>query len=363
MSVFKDKVLLITGGTGSFGNAVLRRFLTSDIKEIRIFSRDEKKQDDMRHHLQAQHPEQASKVKFYIGNVRNRESVDVAMRGVDYVFAAAALKQVPSCEFFPMEAAMTNVMGTSNVLLSAIDHGVKNVVVLSTDKAAYPINAMGISKALMEKVAIAKGRELGEGAQTTICCTRYGNVMASRGSVIPLWVEQIMLGKSITITDPNMTRFMMTLDDAVDLVVYAFTHGHNGDLFVQKAPAATLDVLAEALKQIYSRIDPKYGETEVKIIGTRHGEKLYETLVTREEMAKAIDCGNYYRIPCDTRDLNYDKFFVEGNEKVSTIEDYHSHNTTRLDVEGMKEQLMRLRFIQEDLGLIERAKSKEIRSE
>ncbi|MDE6820698.1 MULTISPECIES: polysaccharide biosynthesis protein [Bacteroides] len=363
MSVFKDKVLLITGGTGSFGNAVLRRFLTSDIKEIRIFSRDEKKQDDMRHHLQAQYPEQASKVKFYIGNVRNRESVDVAMRGVDYVFAAAALKQVPSCEFFPMEAAMTNVMGTSNVLLSAIDHGVKNVVVLSTDKAAYPINAMGISKALMEKVAIAKGRELGEGAQTTICCTRYGNVMASRGSVIPLWVEQIMLGKSITITDPNMTRFMMTLDDAVDLVIYAFTHGHNGDLFVQKAPAATLDVLAEALKQIYSKIDPKYGETEVKVIGTRHGEKLYETLVTREEMAKAIDCGNYYRIPCDTRDLNYDKFFVEGNEKVSTIEDYHSHNTARLDVEGMKEQLMRLRFIQEDLGLIERAKSKEIRSE
>ena len=363
MSVFKDKVLLITGGTGSFGNAVLRSFLTSDIKEIRIFSRDEKKQDDMRHHLQAQYPEQASKVKFYIGNVRNRESVDVAMRGVDYVFAAAALKQVPSCEFFPMEAAMTNVMGTSNVLLSAIDHRVKNVVVLSTDKAAYPINAMGISKALMEKVAIAKGRELGEGAQTTICCTRYGNVMASRGSVIPLWVEQIMLGKSITITDPNMTRFMMTLDDAVDLVIYAFTHGHNGDLFVQKAPAATLDVLAEALKQIYSKIDPKYGETEVKVIGTRHGEKLYETLVTREEMAKAIDCGNYYRIPCDSRDLNYDKFFVEGNEKVSAIEDYHSHNTARLDVEGMKEQLMRLRFIQEDLGLIERAKSKEIRSE
>lgn len=363
MSIFKDKVLLITGGTGSFGNAVLRRFLTSDIKEIRIFSRDEKKQDDMRHHLQAQYPEQASKVKFYIGNVRNRESVDVAMRGVDYVFAAAALKQVPSCEFFPMEAAMTNVMGTSNVLLSAIDHRVKNVVVLSTDKAAYPINAMGISKALMEKVAIAKGRELGEGAQTTICCTRYGNVMASRGSVIPLWVEQIMLGKSITITDPNMTRFMMTLDDAVDLVIYAFTHGHNGDLFVQKAPAATLDVLAEALKQIYSKIDPKYGETEVKVIGTRHGEKLYETLVTREEMAKAIDCGNYYRIPCDSRDLNYDKFFVEGNEKVSAIEDYHSHNTARLDVEGMKEQLMRLRFIQEDLGLIERAKSKEIRSE
>ena len=311
----------------------------------------------MRHHLQN------PKVKFYIGNVRDRQSVDGAMMGVDYVFSAAALKQVPSCEFFPLQAVQTNVIGTDNVLESAIAHGVKNVVVLSTDKAAYPINAMGISKALMEKVAIAKGRELGEGAQTTICCTRYGNVMASRGSVIPLWVEQIMLGKSITITDPNMTRFMMTLDDAVDLVIYAFTHGHNGDLFVQKAPAATLDVLAEALKQIYSKIDPKYGETEVKVIGTRHGEKLYETLVTREEMAKAIDCGNYYRIPCDSRDLNYDKFFVEGNEKVSAIEDYHSHNTARLDVEGMKEQLMRLRFIQEDLGLIERAKSKEIRSE
>lgn len=363
MSVFKDKVLLITGGTGSFGNAVLRRFLTSDIKEIRIFSRDEKKQDDMRHHLQAQYPEQANKVKFYIGNVRNRESVDVAMRGVDYVFAAAALKQVPSCEFFPMEATMTNVVGTDNVLLSAIEHGVKNVVVLSTDKAAYPINAMGISKALMEKVAIAKGRELGEGAGTTICCTRYGNVMASRGSVIPLWVEQIMAGKPITITDPNMTRFMMTLDDAVDLVIYAFTHGHNGDLFVQKAPAATLEVLAEALKQIYSKMNPVYGETEVKVIGTRHGEKLYETLVTREEMAKAIDMGNYYRIPCDNRDLNYDKFFTEGNEDISKIEDYHSHNTGRLDVEGMKEQLMRLRFIQEDLGLIPRAKARDIRSE
>ena len=363
MSVFEGKNLLITGGTGSFGNAVLRRFLTSDIKEIRIFSRDEKKQDDMRHHLQAAYPEAASKVKFYIGNVRNRESVDVAMRGVDYVFAAAALKQVPSCEFFPMEATMTNVVGTNNVLLSAIDYGVKNVVVLSTDKAAYPINAMGISKALMEKVAIAKGRELGENATTTICCTRYGNVMASRGSVIPLWVEQMMAGKPITITDPNMTRFMMTLDDAVDLVIYAFTHGHNGDLFVQKAPAATLEVLAEALKQIYSKVEPQYGETEVKVIGTRHGEKLYETLVTREEMAKAIDMGNYYRIPCDTRDLNYDKFFTEGNEDMTKIEDYHSHNTARLDVEGMKEQLLRLRFIQEDLGLIPRAKARDIRSE
>lgn len=357
MSVFKNKVLLITGGTGSFGNAVLRRFLDSDIKEIRIFSRDEKKQDDMRHMLQN------PKVKFYIGNVRNKTSVDVAMRGVDYVFSAAALKQVPSCEFFPMEATRTNVLGTENVLLSAVEHGVKNVVVLSTDKAAYPINAMGISKALMEKVAIAKGRELGENAQTTICCTRYGNVMASRGSVIPLWVEQMMDGKPITITDPNMTRFMMTLDDAVDLVVYAFTHAHNGDLFVQKAPAATLATLATALKEIYAQIDPKYGDTEVKVIGTRHGEKLYETLVTREEMVRAIDMGNYFRIPCDSRDLNYDKFFVEGSETVSVTEDYHSHNTQQLDVEGMKKQLMRLRFIQEDLGLIERAKTKDIRSE
>lgn len=357
MSVFKDKVLLITGGTGSFGNAVLRRFLDSDIKEIRIFSRDEKKQDDMRHALQN------PKVKFYIGNVRNKTSVDIAMRGVDYVFSAAALKQVPSCEFFPIEATYTNVLGTENVLLSAIEHGVKNVVVLSTDKAAYPINAMGISKALMEKVAIAKGRELGEGAQTTICCTRYGNVMASRGSVIPLWVEQMEEGKPITITDPNMTRFMMTLDDAVDLVIYAFTHGHNGDLFVQKAPAATLDVLAEALKQVYSKVNPKYADTEIKVIGTRHGEKLYETLVTREEMFRSIDMGNYYRIPCDTRDLNYDKFFTEGNEDISKIEDYHSHNTKRLSVEEMKDLLLKLRFIREDLGLQPRAKARDIRSE
>lgn len=357
MSIFNDKVLLITGGTGSFGNAVLRRFLDSDIKEIRILSRDEKKQDDMRHKLQN------PKVKYYIGDVRNRESVDIAMRGVDYVFSAAALKQVPSCEFFPMEATRTNVEGTNNVLLSAIEHGVKNVVVLSTDKAAYPINAMGISKALMEKVAIAKGRELGEGATTTICCTRYGNVMASRGSVIPLWVDQMMKGNPITITDPEMTRFMMTLDDAVDLVIYAFTHGHNGDLFVQKAPAATLSTLTEALKEIYSNVDPKYGETDVKIIGTRHGEKLYETLVTREEMAKAIDMGNYYRIPADTRDLNYDKYFTEGEGSLTTVEEYHSHNTQRLDVDGMKEQLMRLRFVQADLGLIEGEQSKEIRSE
>ena len=351
MSIFKDKVLLITGGTGSFGNAVLRRFLDSDIKEIRIFSRDEKKQDDMRHALQN------PKVKFYIGNVRDKGSVDVAMKGVNYVFSAAALKQVPSCEFFPIEAVNTNVMGTENVLNSAIEHGVESVVVLSTDKAAYPINAMGMSKALMEKVAVAKGRELGEGAKTTICCTRYGNVMASRASEIPLWVEQMMEGKHITITDPNMTRFMMTLDDAVDLVIYAFTHAHNGDLFVQKAPAATLETLATALKEIYKT------DTEVKIIGTRHGEKLYETLVTREEMVRAVDMGDYYRIPCDTRDLNYDKFFTKGNEEVSKIEDYHSHNTRRLDVEGMKELLMKLRFIREDMGLEARAKAREIRSE
>lgn len=357
MSVFKDKVLLITGGTGSFGNAVLRRFLDSDIKEIRIFSRDEKKQDDMRHKLQS------PKIKYFIGDVRNKESVDIAMRGVDYVFSAAALKQVPSCEFFPMEATRTNVEGTNNVLLSAIEHGVKNVVVLSTDKAAYPINAMGISKALMEKVAIAKGRELGEDAETTICCTRYGNVMASRGSVIPLWVDQMKNGKPITITDPEMTRFMMTLDDAVDLVVYAFINGHNGDLFVQKAPAASLYTLAQALKELYAKVDPKYGETEVKVIGTRHGEKLYETLVTREEMSKAIDMGHYYRIPCDTRDLNYDKYYTEGNGSLTTIEEYHSHNTDRLDVEGMKEELLRLRFVRQDLGLEPADESKEIRSE
>ena len=290
MSIFKDKVLLITGGTGSFGNAVLRRFLDSDIREIRIFSRDEKKQDDMRHRFQN------PKIKFYIGNVRNRESVDIAMTGVDYVFSAAALKQVPSCEFFPMEAVRTNIEGTNNVLLSAIEHKVKKVVVLSTDKAAYPINAMGISKAMMERVAIAKARELGDGAETVICCTRYGNVMASRGSVIPLWVDQMMEGLPITITDPGMTRFMITLDDAIDLVLFAFTHGHNGDMFVQKAPAATLSTLVTALKEIYAEVDPKYGETEVKVIGTRHGEKQYETLVTREEMARAVDMGDYHHI-------------------------------------------------------------------
>lgn len=364
MSIFKDKTLLITGGTGSFGNMVLKRFLESDIKEIRIFSRDEKKQDDMRHHLQSTYaPEVANKVKFYIGDVRDRQSIDIVMRGgVDYIFSAAALKQVPSCEFFPMQAVETNVYGTNNVLESAIEHGVKNVVVLSTDKAAYPINAMGISKAMMEKVAIAKGRQLGPNAGTTICCTRYGNVMASRGSVIPLWVDQMEEGKPITITDPKMTRFMMTLNDAVDLVVYAFEHGQNGDLFVQKAPAATLDVLAEALKQTYAKISPKYGETEVKVIGTRHGEKLYETLVTREEMARAIDCGDYYRIPCDGRDLNYDK--VEGgNPDIDKVEEYHSHNTRRLTIEEMKGLLLKLTFIREDLGLQPRAHSKEIRSE
>lgn len=363
MSIFDNKTLLITGGTGSFGNMVLKRFLNSDIREIRIFSRDEKKQDDMRHHLQAMYPEQAKKVKFYIGDVRDRQSIDVAMRGgVDYIFSAAALKQVPSCEFFPMQAVETNIIGTNNVLESAIAHGVKNIVVLSTDKAAYPINAMGISKALMEKVAVAKARQLGEDAKTTICCTRYGNVMASRGSVIPLWVDQMEEGKPITITDPQMTRFMMTLNDAVDLVIYAFEHGKNGDLFVQKAPAATLDVLAEALRQTYAQIDPKYGRTEIKVIGTRHGEKLYETLVTREEMARAIDMGNYFRIPCDGRDLNYDK--VEGgNPDIDKMEEYHSHNTRRLTVEEMKELLLKLTFIREDLGLQPRTHAKEIRSE
>lgn len=335
--MFKNKTLLITGGTGSFGNAVLNRFLDSDIKEIRIFSRDEKKQDDMRHRLNN------PKVKFYIGDVRDKRSVDGAMMGVDYVFHAAALKQVPSCEFFPTQAVRTNVFGTENVLDSAIQYGVKNVVVLSTDKAAYPINAMGISKAMMEKVAIAKGRSLGNDARTTICCTRYGNVMASRGSVIPLWVKQMNNGEDITVTDPNMTRFMMTLEDAVDLVIYAFQNGENGDLFVQKAPAATLDVLAEALKQLY-KID-----TTVRVIGTRHGEKLYETLVTREEMAKHIDMGNYYRIPCDNRDLNYNKYFKEGEEKISQIDDYHSHNTKRLDVDGMQQLLLKLPLIRKDI--------------
>lgn len=335
--MFTDKVLLITGGTGSFGNAVLKRFLNTAIKEIRIFSRDEKKQDDMRHQLQN------SKVKFYIGDVRDKRSVDVAMQNVDFVFHAAALKQVPSCEFFPMQAVQTNVLGTANVLDSAIQYGVRNVLVLSTDKACYPINAMGISKAMMEKVAIAKGRELGLNAKTTICCTRYGNVMASRGSVIPLFIDQIKSQKDITVTDPYMTRFMMTLDDAVDLVLYAFKNGVNGDLFVQKAPAATLNTLSKALLELYD------SESKVKVIGTRHGEKLYESLVTREEIARADDMGDYYRIPCDERDLNYDKYFNEGEEAISNFEDYHSHNTLQLNIQEMKELLLKLDMIKNDL--------------
>ena len=335
--MFKNKTLLITGGTGSFGNAVLNRFLNTEIKEIRIFSRDEKKQDDMRHRLNN------PKVKFYIGDVRNKRSVDNAMRGVDFIFHAAALKQVPSCEFFPIEAVNTNVLGTQNVLDSAVEFGVKRMIVLSTDKAAYPINAMGISKAMMEKVAIAKARTLGDDAETTICCTRYGNVMASRGSVIPLWIDQMKAGKDITITDANMTRFMMTLEDAVDLVIYAFNNGKNGDLFVQKAPAATLSVLAQALIDLYQL------PTKIRSIGTRHGEKLYETLVTREEMAKSEDMGNYYRIPADNRDLNYNQYFDEGQEKISKIDDYHSHNTHLLDVEGMKKLLLKLDIVKEDV--------------
>jgi UDP-glucose 4-epimerase len=339
MSIFNNKILLITGGTGSFGNAVLKRFLDSNIKEIRIFSRDEKKQDDMRHVLQN------PKVKFYIGNVRDKRSVDNAMRDVDYVFHAAALKQVPSCEFFPIEAVNTNVLGTQNVLDSAIEYGIKKIIILSTDKAAYPINAMGISKAMMEKVAIAKARSLGTSVQTTICCTRYGNVMASRGSVIPLFIDQIHSNKDLTLTDPNMTRFMMTLDDAVDLVLYAFEHGQNGDLFVQKAPAATIEVLAQAIIDLYQ------SESAIKVIGTRHGEKLYETLVTREEMSRAYDMGNYFKIPADNRDLNYDKYFKDGEKTITEIEDYHSHNTMRLDIEGMKKLLLKLSLVRDDLGL------------
>jgi len=337
MNEFIGKILLITGGTGSFGNAVLHRFVNSDLKEIRIFSRDEKKQDDMRHELQNK------KVKFYIGDVRDKRSVDGVMHNVDYIFHAAALKQVPSCEFFPMQAVRTNVLGTENVLDSAIYHGVKKIVVLSTDKACYPINAMGISKAMMEKVAIAKGRALREQGNTLICATRYGNVMASRGSVIPLWIEQIKAGKDITITDPNMTRFMMTLDDAVDLVLYAFTNGYNGDLFIQKAPAATLEILAKALKELF-KVD-----TNIRVIGTRHGEKLYESLLTREEMAKAIDMGKHFRIPCDERDLNYSKYFVEGQNDVKDITDYHSHNTYRLNIEEMKTLLLKLDIIKSEM--------------
>ena len=330
LNMFANKTLLITGGTGSFGNAVLSRFLNTDIKEIRIFSRDEKKQDDMRHYFNN------PRLKFYIGDVRDHKSIDVAMSDVDYVFHAAALKQVPSCEFFPMEAFKTNVIGTENVLASAIQNKVKKVIVLSTDKACYPINAMGISKAMMEKVAIAKARSLSSTAETVICCTRYGNVMASRGSVIPLWINQINNGINITITDPEMTRFMMSLNDAVDLVIYAFQNGRNGDLFVQKAPAATLSVLSKAIHELLNVPE------NVHIIGTRHGEKMYESLVTREEMAKSEDLGEYYRIPFDGRDLNYNKYFEEGEEKLSAFDDYHSHNTPRLNVEEMKELLKKL---------------------
>lgn len=335
--MFKNKTLLITGGTGSFGNAVLDRFLDTDIKEIRIFSRDEKKQDDMRHRLNN------PKVNFYIGNVRDKRSVDNVVRGVDFIFHAAALKQVPSCEFFPIEAVNTNVLGTQNVLDSAFDLDVKSMIVLSTDKAVYPINAMGISKAMMEKVMQAKARSMDPDSNTVFCGTRYGNVMASRGSVIPLFVEQIKAGKDITVTDPNMTRFMMTLEDAVDLVIYAFQHGENGDMFIQKSPASTIADLARALIEMYQ------SESKVRVIGTRHGEKLYETLVNREEMAKAFDMGNYYRVPADNRGLNYDRYFNEGEEKVSLIEDYNSHNTRRLDVEGTKELLLKLPMIRRDI--------------
>jgi UDP-glucose 4-epimerase len=332
-----SNILLITGGTGSFGNAVLRRFLNDDFfKEIRILSRDEKKQDDMRLFYKSE------KIKYYLGDTRNKSAVSTAMRGVDFVFQAAALKQVPSCEFFPMEAVKTNVIGAENVLDCAIDCGVKNVVVLSTDKAVYPINAMGMSKALSEKLMVAKSRGL-NGTNQIFSGTRYGNVMASRGSVIPLFIEQIKAGKSLSITDPEMTRFMMTLDDAVELVWFAFNNAQNGDMFVQKAPAATVEVLAIALRELYNSSNP------INIIGTRHGEKLFETLVNREEMAKAIDMGNYYRIPADNRDLNYGKYFTDGESKVSEIADYTSHNTARLDVEGMKKLLLKLPIIRRDV--------------
>jgi len=333
--MFKDKVLLIAGGTGSFGNAVLRRFLTSDIKEIRIFSRDELKQDNMRKFYND------DKLKFYIGDVRDKNSLSDAMRGVDYVFHAAALKQVPSCEFYPMQAVKTNIIGTENVLNAAISAKVKKVIVLSTDKAVYPINAMGISKAMMERVAVSKGRNV---KNTIIICTRYGNVMASRGSVIPLFIEQLRNGNPITITDPNMTRFMMSLDQAVDLVLYAFKNGQSGDVFVQKAPAASIKLLANTIKNIFGK--PKY---KIKTIGTRHGEKLYETLLTKEEMVKAIDMGEYFRIPADLKDLNYNQFFEEGEEVITESSEYHSHNTHRLNEEELTKLLLNLREIQDDL--------------
>ena len=342
MSAFNNATLMITGGTGSFGSTVLKHFLDSDLKEIRIFSRDEKKQDDMRHELQAKHPKQAGKVKFYIGDVRNPRSVQDAMPGVDYIFHAAALKQVPSCEFFPMEAVRTNVEGTDNVLHAAIQAGVKRVVCLSTDKAAYPINAMGISKAMMERVIYANARVAAERGNTTICCTRYGNVMCSRGSVIPLFINQIKAGKPITITDPGMTRFLMNLDEAVDLVMFAFQHANPGDLFIQKADASTIGDLAKAVQQLF-------GDTGTSIIGTRHGEKLYETLMTCEERLRSEDMGNYYRVCADSRDLNYDKFVVNGNVKTMADEAYTSHNTTRLDVQGTEKKILTTDYVQEEL--------------
>ena len=345
MSLFTNKTLLITGGTGSFGNAVLNRFLRTDIGEIRIFSRDEKKQDDMRHEFQAKMPEVAEKIKFYIGDVRDLSSVKNAMHGVDYIFHAAALKQVPSCEFFPMEAVKTNVIGTDNVLTAAIDEGVKTVICLSTDKAAYPVNAMGTSKAMMEKVIVAKSRTVSP-EKTKICCTRYGNVMCSRGSVIPLWIDQIRQGKPITVTDPTMTRFIMSLDEAVDLVLFAFEHGTSGDILVQKAPACTIETQAKAVMELFD----KENKSEIKVIGIRHGEKMYETLLTNEECANAIDMGDFYRVPSDKRGLNYDKYFKDGDVERNTLTEFNSHNTELLNVEQVKEKLLTLEYIREELA-------------
>ena len=341
MSVFKGKTLLITGGTGSFGNAVLNRFLNTDIGEIRIFSRDEKKQDDMRHEFQAKMPDVAEKIKFFIGDVRDLASVRSAMYGVDYIFHAAALKQVPSCEFFPMEAVRTNVIGTDNVLTAAIEAGVESVICLSTDKAAYPVNAMGITKALEERVAVAKARTTDK---TKICCTRYGNVMCSRGSVIPLWIEQIKAGNPITITEPSMTRFIMSLDEAVDLVLFAFENGVSGDILVQKAPACTIETLAKAVTELFE------SDTEIKVIGIRHGEKMYETLLTNEECATAVDMGDFYRVPADNRGLNYDKYFSDGNKDRNPLTEFNSNNTELLDVEQVKEKLLSLQYIRDEIA-------------
>ena len=348
MSQFTNKTLLITGGTGSFGNAVLNRFLKTDIGEIRVFSRDEKKQDDMRHEFQAKMPEVSNKIKFYIGDVRDLQSVKNAMHGVDYIFHAAALKQVPSCEFFPMEAVKTNVIGTDNVLTAAIEAGVKNVICLSTDKAAYPVNAMGTAKAMMEKVAVAKSRTV-KPENTSICCTRYGNVMCSRGSVIPLWIEQIKKGEAITITEPKMTRFIMSLEEAVELVLFAFENASSGDIMVQKAPACTIEVLAMAVKELFD----KKGTTEIKVIGIRHGEKMYETLLTNEECANAIDMGDFYRVPADKRDLNYDKYFKDGDVERNPLTEFNSNNTELLDVEQVKEKLLSLQYIRDEISALE----------